>query len=234
MSDLIHVETSKAKQDAIIIMFEIDLQHLGLGVFRFTATNTGVGAVKFNGNEYQPAPIEAEGFAWDGVGTMPRPTLNIVAKDLHFLNMVVDADDLVGSEVRRIKTFRKYLDDGSAPGSNISFPVDVFEIERKSVQTRSALSFELSMTLDQQGVKLPRLLVLRDTCVHRYRYWIGNKWQYREVSCPYVGTRYFKSNGDATSLQSEDACGKRISDCKLRFGASAVLPRLSFPGVDRF
>lgn len=233
MSELIYKEAAKLEQDAIVTMFEIDLQHIGLGVFRFSSTNTGDGVVSFDGNEYPPAPITADGFAWDGVGTMPRPSLHVVAKDLYFLNLVVDADDLVGAPVRRIKTFRKYLDDGIAAGNSVSFPTDHFVIERKTSQNRHSLAFELSMALDQQGVQLPRLLVLRDSCVHRYRYWLGDRWQYREVSCPYVGDNYFKSNGEATINPAEDACGKRISDCKLRFGDDAVLPRLAFPGVGR-
>lgn len=233
MSELIYKEVAKLEQDAIIEMFEIDLQHLSLGVFRFSNTNTGNGTVVFNGQIYPSAPIQANGFAWDGVGTMPRPSLNVVAKDLFFLNLVVDADDLVGAPVRRIKTFRKYLDDGSAHGLSITFPIDEFVIERKTSQSRHTLSFELSMLLDQQGVQIPRLLVLRDSCVHRYRYFINGQWQYREVSCPYAGPNYFKSNGEPTTDPAKDSCGKRISDCKLRFGADAVLPRLAFPGVGR-
>lgn len=234
MSDLIYSESAKLEQDAIIEMFEIDVNHLGMGVFRFSSTNTGEGIVKFNGNDYPPAPIAASGFAWDGVGTMPRPNLTVAAKDLYFLNLVVDADDLVGSPVRRIKTFRKYLDDGSQPSTGACFPVDEFVIERKSTQTRNQLSFELSMMLDQQGVKLPRLIVLRDTCVHRYRYWTSDGWRYKGVSCPYTGGNMFKSNGEPTGDPTKDACGKRISDCQLRFGEKAILPRLAFPGVGRF
>lgn len=232
MNELIYKEAAKDNQDAIIEMFEIDLQHLELGIFRFSNSNTGSGVVQMNGHDYEPAPIESEGFAWDGVGTMPRPSLHVVSKDLYFLNLVVDADDLVGSPVRRIKTFRKYLDDGSAGGSNVTFPVDEFVIERKAVQTRHSISFELSMMLDQQGVQLPRLLVLRDSCVHRYRYWTSGGFKYKDVSCPYTGSAYFKSNGDPTT-SDKDVCGKRISDCKLRFGSDSVLPRLAFPGVGR-
>lgn len=234
MSELIYKEASKLSQDVIIEMFEVDLQRLGLGIFRFTTTSLDGAAIVFNGNEYKPAPIEASGFAWDGAGTMPRPSLNLASKDLSLLNLVFDADDLVGMPVRRIKTFRKYLDDGSHPGSGISFPVDHFVIERKASQSRHSLSFELSTELDQQGVKIPKLMILRDTCVQTYRYWTGTQFQYKGVSCPYVGDAYFKQNGEPTFNHEEDVCGKRISDCKLRFGETAVLPRLAFPGVGRY
>ena len=234
MSELIYKEAAKLQQDAIIEMFEIDMQRIQMGVFRFCATNTGAANVMFNGQTYIAAPIQASGFAWDGAGTLPRPNLTMAAKDLYFLNLVVDADDLVGMPVKRIRTFRKYLDDGSHPNTGISFPPDEFVIERKASQSRHALSFELSTLMDQQGTKIPKLMVLRDSCVHTYRYWTGNGFQYQKVACPYTGTGMFKKNGAPTNNQAEDACGKRISDCKLRFGEKAILPRMAFPGVGRF
>ena len=234
MSELIYKEASKMQQDAIVEMFELDLQRLEMGVFRFSRSNTGSGNIMFNGSEYPPAPIEASGFVWDGAGTLPRPSLSMASKDLHFLNLVFDADDLVGMPVRRIKTFRKYLDDGTTPGTGVSFPVEEFVIERKSSQSRHSLTFELSTAMDQQGLKVPRLMVLRDSCVHTYRYWTGTTFQYKEVACPYTASIYFKKNGEPTTDPSEDACGKRLTDCKLRFGATSVLPRMAFPGVGRY
>ena len=178
MTDLIHVESSKLAQDAIVVMFELDLTKLGLGVFRFADSSSAGEIIRFNEEEYPPAPIEATGFQWDGASTMPRPSLKVAAKDLYFLNMVVDADDLVGSPVKRLKTYAKYLDNGSYPNTGAAFPEENFVIERKTTQTRHLLEFELSTELDQQGVQIPRLKVMRDSCVHRYRYWNGTRFVY--------------------------------------------------------
>ena len=232
MSDLIYVESNELEQDALVEMFELDLSKRGLGTFRFTPSSAQ--PVHFDGFEFVPAPIEASGFQWDGVGTMPRPTLRLAAKDLYFLNLVFDADDLIGSPVRRFKTYRKFLDDGSQGNRGLKFPTEHFVIERKNTQTRHLLEFELSTKLDQEGMQLPRKVVLRDTCVHNYRYWDGERLSYKQVSCPYAGDTYFEANGDRTYDQKKDACGKRISDCKKRFGENAVLPRLAFPGVGRY
>ena len=234
MTDLIYKESNKLSQDAIIEMFELNLQKLGLGIFRFCPTSVAGITVKFEGQEYPPAPVRAEGFQWEGNGTLPRPTLTMAAPDLYFLNMVVDMDDLVGQEVKRIKTFRKYLDDGDFPGTGARFPDENFVIERKSSQNRQQLKFELSTLLDQQGTQIPNLKIIRDSCVQKYRIWTDSGFQYFGASCPYAGDLYFKNNGDPTDKPSEDACGKRISDCKLRFGENAVLPRLAFPGVGRY
>lgn len=234
LPELIHVEASKLDQDAIVEMFELDLTRLGLGVFRFSSTSAQGKIIRFNGEEYPPTPIEATGFQWDGAGTLPRPTLNVAAKDLYFLNMVVDADDLKGAPVKRLRTYAKYLDDGSYPNTGAAFPTENYVIERKTSQSRHQLAFELSAEMDQQGLQIPRLMVLRDTCVHRYRYWNGTRFEYKISSCPYAGGKYFKHNGEPTTDPALDFCGKRISDCKLRFGENAILPRLAFPGVDRY
>lgn len=234
MTDLIFKESSQLSQDAIIEMFELNLQALGLGTFRFTTTSTGGGSVWFDGNEYVPAPISASGFQWDGAGTLPRPSLTLAAKDLHFLNMVVDFDDLVGQPVKRIKTFRKYLDDGQFPNTGARFADDNFVIERKTAQNRQLLKFELSTLLDQQGTQIPRLRIIRDSCVHTYRAWTEDGFLYRGASCPYAGDNYYEVSGESTAEAKKDMCGKRISDCKLRFGETAVLPRLAFPGVGRY
>lgn len=227
-------ETVKLEQDPIVVMYELDLQYLGMGIFRFSPTSVDGVPVSFNGNQYIAAPIEVSGFAWDGQGTIPRPTLTLSTPDLALLNTIVDYDDLVGAEFKRIKTFRKYLDDGSAPATGMSFPAEVYVIERKSSQARHTVSFELSAHMDQQGLKVPRKLILRDSCVHTYRNWNGVSWSYKNVTCPYAGSTLYKSNGEVTTDPSIEACGKRISDCKLRFGANAVLPRLAFPGAGRY
>ena len=234
MTDLIYKESAKLSQDAIIEMFELNLQALGLGTFRFSRTSVDGTSVMFEGQEYPPAPIEASGFQWDGSGPLPRPKLTVVAKDLYFLNMVVDFDDLVGQPVKRIKTFRKYLDDGEFPNTGAKFTDENYVIERKASQNRHSVQFELSTALDQQGVQIPNLRIIRDSCVHKYRVWTGSGFLYRGASCPYAGSRYYKANGEPVEDAEKDACGKRISDCKLRFGENAVLPRLAFPGVGRY
>lgn len=234
MTDLIYKESAKLSQDVIVEMFELNLQALGLGIFRFTSSSDGGSSLWFEGNEYIPAPIKASGFQWDGAGTLPRPTLAIAAKDLYFLNMVVDFDDLVGQPVKRIKTFRKYLDDGEFPNTGARFTDDNFVIERKTTQSRQVLKFELSTLLDQQGTQIPRLKIIRDSCVHTYRVWTESGFIYRGASCPYAGDNYYEVSGEPTAEPKKDMCGKRISDCKLRFGETAVLPRLAFPGVGRY
>jgi lambda family phage minor tail protein L len=55
-----------------------------------------------------------------------------------------------------------------------------------------------------------------------------------EISCPYQGASYFNDAGDITEEPSEDSCGRRLRDCKLRFGSVSPLPFDGFPNIKRF
>lgn len=229
---MISTDVQRLEQDAIVTVFELDARQYGDGILRFAPEPVDGGPVMFNGYAYQPVPIAAEGFEWNGQGTLPRPTLSITAMELAFLSLVISADDLVGAPVKRIRTYRKHLDDGSDPDPEAMFPVDYYVIERKTSQNRRAIQFELSVQMDQQGRMIPHRQVLRDTCTHRYRWWDGQQYQYTGVTCPYAGDGEFEQDG-SPAAPGADKCGKRLSDCRLRFGQHAVLPTRAFPGVGR-
>lgn len=233
MSNLIATDIQRLEQDAIIVMFELDARKFGDGILRFSPTSVDGQPVRFNGYEYTPLPIKADGFSWLGSGTLPRPTLTMAAPDLAFLSLVVNADDLVGCPVTRIRTYRKYLDDGASPNPEAKFAPDHYVIERKALQKRMTLQFELSTKMDQQGKMIPARQVLRDSCTHRFRYWANDQWNYDGVTCPYTGETLYKRNGETTTDPYEARCGKRLSDCKLHFGQDAVLPFYGYPGVGR-
>lgn len=233
MTQIIATDSQRLSQDAIITMFELDMTKFGEGVQYFSTTSVDGQPVRFAGITYQPLPIEAEGFEWSGSGAMPRPTLKLAARDLFFVSLVLNADDLVGCPVVRRRTYRKYLDDGAFPNPEAEFAPDHYVIERKTLQRRTLLQFELSMKLDQQGKMLPARQVLRDACSHRFRYWRNGQWNYDGVTCPYAGEAMYKLNGEPTNDPTEAKCGKRLSDCKRHFGENAVLPFYGFPGVGR-
>lgn len=227
-------DVQRLEQDAIVTVFELDARQYGDGILRFTPEPLNGGPVRLNGYEYQPVPIAAEGFEWNGQGTLPRPTLSITAMELAFLSLVISADDLVGVPVKRIRTYRKHLDDGSDPDPVAMFPVDYYVIERKTSQNRRAIQFELSVQMDQQGRMIPHRQVLRDTCTHTYRWWDGTQYRYEGVTCPYAGDGEWEQDG-SPAAPGGDKCGKRIRpDCRLRFGEHGVLPTRAFPGVGRF
>jgi len=232
MTNLIATDTQRLEQDQLVELFELDVRKYGEGILRFSPGPVNEGPAKFNGYTYYPVPVKADGFKWDGQGTLPSPTLSLSTMDPTLSALIRQADDLVGAPVRRLRTYRRYLDDGDTPDPEAMFPVEEYAIERKTRHNSVMVEFELSVSFDQRGKKIPGRQVIRDTCTHSYRRWDGSKFVYENVTCPYAGTDCFKANGHPTLIEAEDACGKRLSDCELRFG-KAALPFYGFPGAGR-
>lgn len=231
--DIIATDMQQLEQDVMVQLFEIDATRFGQGIIRFSSTSNNRIPLSFGGLVYPPFPVKCEGFEWNGSGTMPRPTLTLAAKDLFFLALILNADDLVGCPVKRIRTYRKYLDDGATPNAQAMFPPDNYVVEAKKSQKRTQLVFELSVEMDQQGRMIPARQVLRDSCTHRFRYWANNKWNYAGVTCPYAGDMMYQPDGTPTNDPTKAQCGKRLEDCETHFGINATLPFYGYPGVGR-
>lgn len=230
----IDADAQSLQQDAIVVLFEIDARREGSGILRFSPEAVDGGPARFAGYDYQPLPIAADGFEWAGKGPLPRPTLAVSGLSLSFLSLVIGADDLVGLPIRRVRTYRKHLDDGADPDPEMTWPVDHYVFEQKTRHTRAALEFQLATELDQQGQKIPARQVLRDACTHIYRRWDeqAQAYDYSVATCPYAGSGAWDRAGSPVPA-SQDACGKRLSDCRLRFGQNGNLPTRAFPGVGR-
>lgn len=233
MSQLIATDQQMLEQDIRVEMFEVDVVKFNAGILRFSPSSVDGNPIVFNGHTYMPIPIKAEGFQWSGSGSLPQPTLTLTTKDMAFLSLLVETKDLVGCEVTRLRTYRKYLDDGSNPNPTAMFSPEVYTINRKASQTRHTLVFELTPKMDQEGKMIPALQVIRDTCRHRFRKWNGHVWDYTGVTCPYTGGRMFDEFGLEVSDPTKAHCGRRLSDCTKHFGEGAVLPFRGFPGVGR-
>jgi lambda family phage minor tail protein L len=51
------------------------------------------------------------------------------------------------------------------------------------------------------------------------------------IGCHYSGGSYWNANDQVVATLAEDACGKRLESCRLRFGATSRLPFGGFPGL---
>ena len=201
----IHSEVVKLDPSAIVTFFEIDLTNLGPKgeIFRFhNSFKIKNSSIFFGQKEFMALPIQADGFetSTKGVAATPKLSLSSSASGLspetflNFIALVRDFGDLVGGKVIRTKTFVKYLDwknfydnngelisenfpapEGFDPDPNAFFPPDIYFIDRKSIETKDLLEFELGSLFDLQDIKLPGRMVLRRNCV----------WQYRGEGCRY-------------------------------------------------
>lgn len=228
MSNVITSESLLLNPDSIIEMFEVDT-----GKQLILLCNEGT--VSLGNKTYLAFPIASTGFEYDGKGSMPRPRISI-ASDPSVISLIDNPSGFVGAKFTRIRTFRKFLNDGTSPDANAIFPKDEYIIDKKVAHTSSHLEFELCAVIDQEGKRIPARQIIRDTCPFVYRRYNSTTGDFDYTSnmqCPYTGTDYYTKNGTPT-IKQNDKCGKRISDCQLRYATDEKgIPFGGFPGVGR-
>lgn len=209
---------------AIIELFELTLnvdQHGVAETYRFhagTSLNAN-GELAWNGNSYMRYPVEADGFEYNGNGQLPRPKLR-VSNILGTITALMQSlpSGIEGAEVIRIRTLARYLDAVNFPGNTnpygapdptAEFPREVFYIDRKSIETRDVIEFELAAAFDLAGVRVPKRQCLANVC----------QWKYRSAECGYTDAAYFDKNDNPVSSAAQDVCGKRLSSCEVRFSS---------------
>jgi len=154
-------------------------------VFRFHAgaNLNNFGQIIFNSNSYQRVAVKVEGFEDTSTGTIPRPTLTFsnlggINKDstvmtmtdfLNVINTVTPGNDLLNAKVTRLLPLASALDNANFVGDNpFGTPSTdrlqdkVYYIDRKAVENRQIVQFELVNVLDMQNKKIPARIVTRD------------------------------------------------------------------------
>jgi len=207
---------------AIIELFQLELNAAQHGVNETYYFHAGVNATGSNGNlvwnsqAYLAFPIEADGFEYSGQGQLPRPKLRIsnVFGTITALLLTLPSG-IEGAKVTRIRTLARYIDAVNFPGGvnpygtpdpTAEFPREIFYIDRKAVETRDVIEFELAAVFDLISVKAPKRQCISNIC----------QWEYRGPECGYAGNAYFNTNNQPVPTLAEDACGKQLSSCELR------------------
>lgn len=231
----LRADLQKSFPGELITLFQLDCSKIEAGpVLFFTPSSMNNGPILFGGNSYTPVDIEAEGFEWTGQGAFPTPILRLSNVTQAATALVNTYQDLIGAEVRRIRTLSQYLDNGATPDSGQIFAMDVFKVEQKTLHNRTLIEWKLSAAVDQQGSRLPSEVLIRDYCTRMYRLPNGSGgFDYSEASCRYSGSNYFDSENNPTANPALDRCSKTLEGCKARFGQNSPLPFKGCPGMGR-
>ena len=169
----------KTLQDAdaktVVELFDFELntaQHGETTVHRFTNTKNELGNdIVWQGNTYTAIPLKAEGYEASGQGTLPRPNISVSNLLGTFTTLIaILPDGLEGCKVTRTRTLSKYLDAVNFTGSSNSDadptsyfrPRDIYFIDRKSMENRDVISYEMCSAFDLAGVRLPKRQILPD------------------------------------------------------------------------
>ena len=238
-------ELQKINPSSIIELFELETYanlHGSATTYRFHAGTTDIGAgdLIWNSNTYSKFPIEVDGFDYNAEsGSLPRPTVRVsnllgsITTILLGVNATTPGNDLTGAKFTRIRTLVRYIDGANfsggtnpygTPDATAKLPDEIYYVARKVSENRDFVEFELSATFDLAGVRSPKRQCNANLC----------PWIYRGSECGYSGTNYYDENDNAITSASSDACGKRLSSCQIRFGATNALPFGGFPGIGAF
>ncbi|BDU72402.1 phage minor tail protein L [Mesoterricola silvestris] len=193
---------------AKIYLYVLDATGIGGAVSYFCASSTAAGAnIVWQGVTYTAIPIEAEGFATNAKGTLPRPKITVSNIGGVVGAMVRDFKDLVGAKLIRKVTYAKHLDGMPGADPNRCMPDEIWIINQKTSEVPESITFELMAPIDAQGMKLPRGIIQATTC----------RWSSENTDvCPYVMTC---DKGLATA-----------NGCKVHY-PTGNLPFGAFPGT---
>lgn len=171
-------------------------QPINNGIFRiyndyniYNHLNNPYGRLKWQDNYYYPFPIFAEGFEYSSAGTLPSPKISIsnLSPDYssnsfyRYIRMQIQSlGDIVGAKFSRIKTFLKYLDGSNFSGNinpynpniglyEIELPRDIYYIDRKTVENKNIIEYQLNTILDVENLTLPARTIYAKKCPFQYR-----------------------------------------------------------------
>lgn len=223
-------ELQALEPSAKLEFFVVDATALGATeVWRFfNDTNLNRQAVVWQGQTYQYIPIQANGFDLRADGPRARPLLavgdvdGVLGAELRLL------DNLAGARLTRKQTHARYLDAVNFPGGvnasadpTAQYDDELWFFDRVRSRDATHVAWELVSPLDLEDVVLPARQVRNNICGSLYR----------SSECGYAGGPVATVDDVATSNPALDDCSRRVSGCKLRFGATAELPIDFFPGA---
>ena len=149
--------------------------------------------VLWGGMPYRYLPFESEGFDLKTSGSLARPFLKLVNIKGFFSRYIKDKEDLIGSKIKRERTFLRFLDKdnflnydkdidywnsmGISPDPMSKLDDQNWVINRKSSENKIFLEYELISPLDLENLKVPRRQVINNYCF----------WKYRGKECGYSG-----------------------------------------------
>lgn len=228
----IAAELQSLNPSAKLEFFVLDATALGApSVYRFhDGVNQLSQPVTWQGVVYEAMNIRASGFQVRADGPRPRPQL--VVGDLFgsVAALAREYSELAGAKLYRKRTHARYLDAVNFPGGvnpqadpTAAYDDELWIFDRIISEDGSHVAWELVSPFDLEDALIPGRTVNAVICGVAYR----------SSECGYTGGPVAKADDTATTNPALDRCSRRISGCKLRFGATAELPAFIFPGAGR-
>ncbi|WP_035061046.1 phage minor tail protein L, partial [Andreprevotia chitinilytica] len=178
----ITADMQQLQPGAEVFLYRLDATAIGGDLLRFHG-HLQAGPIWWQGQQYDPWPIEAEGFARTSEGKQPAPTLSVGNVSGTISAMVIYLDDLVGARLIRHRTLTKFLDAANFPDGNPTanpneeFPPELWFIDQKTAETSAVVTFELASAVDFNGQQIPARPIIANVC------WWLSRGGYRGPYC---------------------------------------------------
>ena len=155
--------------------------------FHAGANLNSFGEIKFQTQSYQRVAVQTQGFEKKSTGVLPRPLITFsnlgginrnpstsdlvtMSDFLAFVNKVTPHNDLIGAKLTRKMPLASALDNsnfllGSNPFGTPSadrLRDEIYVIDRKAIENRTIVQFELTAANDLENKQIPQRVVTRD------------------------------------------------------------------------
>lgn len=178
MSTLIATDLRRLEvRSDLIDLFSLELPN-GNFLYFHPGTKENLGSLTFRDSEspyavrtYDPFPVQVEGMELNADGATKRPTFTIANIGTNFSSVLegYEIKDLIGQRITRRQTLRKYLADESTATPPVEMTNVTYIIDRISAETNTAISFEVAVVYDLEGVTLPRRVAVGKFCSWMYQ-----------------------------------------------------------------
>jgi lambda family phage minor tail protein L len=191
--ELFEIDFSSIQSDFQIFEDELGINITAEAVYRFTSMINGNNPIVWNGNSYQPLPVKMDGFEHKSQGGLPRPKFSIANPQGLFSRIIYSNQDFLNCKITRKRTFARFLDEENFQNKNLnqdfensfgksdpraSFADDIYFINKKTLENKDRIEFELVSSLELQNAWVPARSVMSNYC----------NWTYRcDIGCGYKG-----------------------------------------------
>lgn len=211
-----YADIQSLEPGALVDLFVLDTTAQGGDIRRFHGY-LQVGPITWQGQAFDPFPLQATGFDVGSDGRPASPVVSVANIGGGMSALARELNDLVGARFTRLRTFGRYLDAINFPGGNPTadpaeqLRPEIWYIEQRSRETPELIEFTLSSPLNLNGAMLPNRQILANVCG-----WLKHGG-YRGPYCGYTGTARFNERDEPVADPALDQCGGRLSSCRLRF-----------------
>lgn len=177
------IAVTQIEQSAMLDLYEVDLSRFGGNVYRFHDGMNGLlKPVIWQGNRYDPYPVQVTGLSMTAQGASARPKMTFANIDGLLTAINNDYDDALGAIVTRRQVMEQYLDAVNFPdGNNQADPsreaVQKFVIEQRENSDSDFVTYVLALPTETDNAQIPARVIQADIC----------PWRYRGQDCGYDG-----------------------------------------------